>query len=63
MIGSVLTSAGVIFVVLVGWLGVQYVAARCQAANGDDTGDAELPESCHRCTLSALCRGEVDVDE
>jgi len=60
MIGSVLTAAGLIFVVLVGWLGVQYAAARCRAASGDDGADADLPETCHRCTLSALCRGDVD---
>ena len=60
MIGSVLTAAGVIFAMLVGWLGVQYAAARCRAGNRDDAGEADLPDTCHRCTLSALCRGDFD---
>ncbi|MFO7775240.1 MAG: hypothetical protein R6W89_05535 [Candidatus Hydrogenedentota bacterium] len=63
MVGSVLTAAGVIFAVLVGWLGVQYAAARCRAASGDETEGADLSETCHRCTLSALCRGDLDGDE
>ena len=62
MIGSVLTAAGVIFAMLVGWLAVQYIAARCRAGNSDDTDEPALPETCHRCTLSALCRGDLDGD-
>ncbi len=60
-LGPALAAGGIVFAIMVGWIGVQQWYINDKKRNPEDC-DPTLAtiQDCHKCALSALCAGRLD---